>query len=154
MKKLMILFMVLLVVFSFGCKKEVVQEQPEIPTETIETTMTETAEDMTPAAETTEADTTEVVDERLSDTTEILIYQGIEVDPFELTVKVGQEVTWTNMPEIGKKSRKFQIIGDKQDPFESDLLDVGESFTHTYTKAGTYQYVIAPGSAGKVIVVE
>jgi amicyanin len=68
--------------------------------------------------------------------------------PTELRIKVGQTVTWTN-----EDSAQHDVVAN-DGSFKSELLSKGQSFSFTFTKAGTYDYVCtlhAPMKA-KVIV--
>ncbi len=63
-----------------------------------------------------------------------------------LTVKVGQTVTWTNDDDIPHTV----VATDKS--FKSKVLDTGESFSFTFTKAGLVPYFCSlhPHMTGKV----
>jgi amicyanin len=69
-------------------------------------------------------------------------------DPQEITVKVGDTVTWVN-----QDAPKHDVVADNGE-FKSSLFDKGQSFSFTFTKAGTYPYhcSIHPGMTGTVIV--
>jgi plastocyanin len=69
-------------------------------------------------------------------------------DPQEVTVKVGDTVTWVN-----EDAPKHDVVADNGE-FKSQLFDKGQSFSYTFTKAGTYPYhcSIHPGMTGTVIV--
>ena len=54
--------------------------------------------------------------------------------PATLTVKVGTKVTWTN-----NDSATHTVTAD-QGAFDSGDLPTGQSFSFTFTKAGTYSY--------------
>jgi plastocyanin len=70
--------------------------------------------------------------------------------PGTLTVKRGTTVTWTN------KDDDVHTVKSDAGPqaFKSSALDTGDSFTITFDKAGTYQYIcsIHPHMQGKIIV--
>ncbi len=61
--------------------------------------------------------------------------------PEKIKVKVGTKVTWTN-----KDSAKHDIAPDTESPdfVASELLAKGESYSFTFTKAGTYNYHCSP----------
>ncbi len=69
-------------------------------------------------------------------------------DPQEITVKVGDTVTWVN-----QDAPKHDVVADNGE-FKSSLFDKGQSFSFTFTKTGTYPYhcSIHPGMTGTVIV--
>lgn len=54
--------------------------------------------------------------------------------PATITVKAGTTVTWTNRDDI-----PHTVVADDK-TFKSKVLDTGEKFTFTPTKAGTYGY--------------
>lgn len=72
--------------------------------------------------------------------------------PATLTIKAGQTVTWTNNDSAthtvtSGTNRTFDGKYDKS-------LKQGESWSHTYSDPGTYEYYCKPhtGMTGKVIV--
>ncbi|HLG62304.1 MAG TPA: cupredoxin family copper-binding protein [Ktedonosporobacter sp.] len=54
--------------------------------------------------------------------------------PASLTVKVGTKVTWTN------NDSATHTVTDLKGAFDSGDLPTGQSFSFTFTKAGTYNY--------------
>lgn len=66
--------------------------------------------------------------------------------PQNQTVKIGTTVTWTN-----DDPAPHQIAGSN---FGSQPLNTGDSFSFTFTKAGTYDYhcAIHPSMTGQIIV--
>jgi plastocyanin len=54
--------------------------------------------------------------------------------PASLTVKTGTKVTWTN------KDAVTHTVTADQGAFNSGLLSPGNSFSFTFTQAGTYSY--------------
>lgn len=73
---------------------------------------------------------------------------GFAFNPSELRIKVGQTVTWTN-----EDSTAHNVVAN-DGSFKSETLQKGESFSHTFDKAGTFDYVCtfhAPMKA-KIIV--
>lgn len=71
----------------------------------------------------------------------------LEFEPEELTVDVGDEVTWAWTERLAHNV----VANDKT--FESDVLSTG-TFTHTFTEAGEYPYecTLHPGMEGVIIV--
>jgi len=67
--------------------------------------------------------------------------------PVQLTVKVGQTVTWTNRDDI-----PHTVVSDGA--FKSKAMDTDEKFSYTFAKPGTYNYFcsIHPKMIGKVVV--
>lgn len=68
--------------------------------------------------------------------------------PSTLTVAVGATVTWTNREDIPHK------VDSTDNLFKSKLLDKNESFSYTFSEAGTYSYScsIHPKMTGKIVV--
>jgi plastocyanin len=69
-------------------------------------------------------------------------------DPQQVTVKVGDTVTWVN-----QDSPNHDVVADNGE-FKSELFANSGSFSFTFTKAGTYPYhcSIHPGMVGTVVV--
>jgi plastocyanin len=69
-------------------------------------------------------------------------------DPQTVTIKVGDTVTWLN-----QDAPQHDVVADSGE-FKSDLFDKGQSFSFTFTKAGTYPYhcSIHPGMTGTIVV--
>ena len=74
--------------------------------------------------------------------------KNLKFDPATVTVKVGDTVTWTN-----EDSAQHDVIADNGE-FKSDLFGKGETFSFTFTKAGTYPYscTVHAGMTGSVTV--
>lgn len=68
--------------------------------------------------------------------------------PATITVPAGTEVTWMNRDDI-----PHTVVGNDKE-FKSKVLDTGEKFSHTFTKAGAYSYFCSlhPKMTGKVVV--
>jgi plastocyanin len=75
--------------------------------------------------------------------------EGIQFEPAELTVAVGDTVTWTNNDSTG-----HDVAGDDFDSGESGGMAEGDTFEHTFDEAGTFDYVCTehPGMEGTVTV--
>jgi plastocyanin len=67
-------------------------------------------------------------------------------NPKQSTVKIGTTVTWTN-----DDPAPHQIAGSI---FNSQTLNTGDSYSFTFTQAGTYDYhcAIHPSMTGQIIV--
>lgn len=61
--------------------------------------------------------------------------------PKQITVKVGTTVTWTNQDSV-KHDIKMEN-GSSEGP-SSELLAKGESYSYTFDRAGTYNYLCTP----------
>ncbi len=68
--------------------------------------------------------------------------------PQTLTVPVGATVTWTNSDDIP------HTVVSTDGLFKSKVRDTDETFSYTFTKAGTYSYFcsVHPKMVGKVVV--
>ncbi|MCC6313808.1 MAG: hypothetical protein IT337_07320 [Thermomicrobiales bacterium] len=94
---------------------------------------------------------------------------GLRFDPADVTVKVGQTVTWENASPIQHTSTddpsknpvasahpEFSVLPDGAEAWDSGLVDPGKTFSHTFTVAGTYHYFCIPhalsGMLGTVTV--
>ena len=68
--------------------------------------------------------------------------------PGDVTVGVGTTVTWTNRDDIP------HTVVSTDGVFKSKARDTDETFSYTFTKAGTYSYYcsIHPKMTGKVVV--
>ena len=60
--------------------------------------------------------------------------QGYVYVPDELTVAVGDRVTWTSISNV-----THNVAADDHS-FESDLMNYGDSFAHTFLTPGIYAY--------------
>jgi amicyanin len=69
--------------------------------------------------------------------------------PTEVKVAVGTTVTWTNRDDI-----PHTVVSTDKTTFKSKVLDTDQSFSFTFTKAGTYEYFcsIHPHMTGRVVV--
>ncbi len=70
--------------------------------------------------------------------------------PGTLTVKVGTTVTWTNKDDIGHTATSDNGV------FDSGMLQKGQSYSFTFSQAGTYGYFCKPHPymVGTIVVVE
>jgi amicyanin len=69
--------------------------------------------------------------------------------PAELTITVGDTVTWTNRDPM------IHTATSVNGAFDSGDLDQGESYSLTFTAAGTYDYLCTPhpSMTGRIVVV-
>jgi plastocyanin len=69
--------------------------------------------------------------------------------PATINVNVGDSVTWTN-----QDSAAHTVTSDTAGVFGSGQLAQGQSFSHTFTQAGTFTYhcAIHPTMTGSVVV--
>ncbi len=71
-------------------------------------------------------------------------------DPQEITIAVGEEVTWRN-----DDTAEHNVVGrGVEDPAKSDSLGLGQTYTWRALQAGTMDYVctIHPNMTGQVVV--
>jgi plastocyanin len=68
--------------------------------------------------------------------------------PAETEVPVGATVVWTNGDDIP------HTVVDADHKYKSSALDTGDTFSHTFTEPGTYEYFCSlhPHMTGKIIV--
>ena len=74
--------------------------------------------------------------------------KNIAFSPADVTIKVGQTVTWTN-----QDSAQHDVVAN-DGAFKSDLLDTGQTFSFTFPQAGTFSFYcsIHPQMKGSVTV--
>lgn len=75
---------------------------------------------------------------------------GSAFSPATLTVTAGTTVTWTNNDSVS------HTIADDDGIFTSGTLSRGQTYSHTYSDAGTFPYHcgIHPSMTGTVVVTE
>ncbi|WP_206785576.1 plastocyanin/azurin family copper-binding protein [Amycolatopsis sp. MtRt-6] len=61
---------------------------------------------------------------------------GYKFSPADLTINVGDTVTWTNHDTAPHNV----VVTDGPEKFTSPTLQTGQTFSHTFTKAGKYSY--------------
>jgi len=102
----------------------------------------------TPANTTSSSDQMANMDQKTSssntDTSQPAQANTVEIKDFaygpaSTTVKVGTKVTWTNQDSV-----EHTITADNGDGPQSELFGKGQSFSYTFTKAGTYAYHCKP----------
>jgi plastocyanin len=73
---------------------------------------------------------------------------GFAFDPATITIKAGQSVTWTN-----KDGVVHTVTADDHSWTSGDIAN-GQTFTQTFSTAGTYKYFCAvhPNMVGTVVV--
>lgn len=67
-------------------------------------------------------------------------------EPEVITIKVGDSITWTN-------DGAYPRSATSTDNFDSGIIAPGESYTHAFTEAGTYEYFALSHMAMKGTVV-
>ena len=68
--------------------------------------------------------------------------RSITFDPVEITIGVGESVTWTNMDFVIPHTATSGNSGDEDlgAVFRSVRLSQGETITHTFNEAGEFIY--------------
>jgi len=81
--------------------------------------------------------------------TNTIMIKNFAFNPSTLTVKVGTTVTWTN-----EDSTPHQLISDSGNEISSQSLSNGQTYSHAFNTAGTFDYhcSIHPTMKGKIIV--
>jgi len=74
--------------------------------------------------------------------------ENFKFDPATLTVPAGSTVTWTN------KDEEPHTVAAKDGSFHSSSLDTKGTYSFTFTKPGSYDYIcsIHPFMTGTVVV--
>jgi plastocyanin len=82
------------------------------------------------------------------DTTNVITIDNFTFTPPELTVAVGTTVKWINHDDIP------HLVVNKDKVFRSNALDTDDSYSFTFTSAGTFEYFcgLHPQMVGKVVV--
>lgn len=87
--------------------------------------------------------------QRATAATAAVVIQNFAFAPASLTINVGDTVVWTQKDAVG-----HTVTSDNNTWQESPLLQQGQTFKFTFTKAGTYTYHCSPHPymIGKIIV--
>jgi plastocyanin len=82
------------------------------------------------------------------DATNVITIDNFTFSPKELTVAVGTTVKWVNHDDIP------HLVVEKKTTFRSKALDTDDSYSYTFTGAGTFDYFcgLHPHMVGQVIV--
>jgi plastocyanin len=75
--------------------------------------------------------------------------KDIKFDPGKVTIDAGDTVTWVNDDTVG-----HDVTGDDFKSGDPGALAQGDTYEHTFDKAGTFDYVctVHPGMEGTVTV--
>jgi plastocyanin len=75
--------------------------------------------------------------------------KDIKFNPSTVNIKAGDTVTWTNDDSVG-----HDVTGDGFKSGDAGGLQSGDTFKHTFDKAGTFKYrcTVHPGMTGEVDV--
>jgi plastocyanin len=82
------------------------------------------------------------------DGTNVITIDNFTFSPKELTVAVGTTVKWVNHDDIP------HLVVEKKTTFRSKALDTDDSYSYTFTSAGTFDYFcgLHPHMVGQVVV--
>jgi plastocyanin len=82
------------------------------------------------------------------DATDVITIDNFTFTPKELTIAVGTTVKWVNHDDIP------HTVVEKKTTFRSKALDTDDSYSFTFTSAGTFDYFcgLHPHMVGQVIV--
>ena len=82
------------------------------------------------------------------DATNVITIDNFTFSPKELTIAVGTTVKWVNHDDIP------HLVVEKKTTFRSKALDTDDSYSYTFTSAGTFDYFcgLHPHMVGQVIV--
>lgn len=72
----------------------------------------------------------------------LVVMQGSQFQPTTLNVRVGDTVTWRNDDAVA-----HTVTSDAGSELDSPMLEPGETWTHTFTRAGAFEYHCTPHSA-------
>ena len=74
---------------------------------------------------------------------------GFAFSPSEIRIKSGSTITWTN-----EDSASHTVSSDSGKELDSQTLDKGQSYEHTFDQKGTYNYhcKFHSGMKGKIVV--
>lgn len=78
-----------------------------------------------------------------------VVMKGIMFKPKEITVKVGDTITWRNDDPVD-----HDVTDTATSKFKSETMGEGDTFEYTAEEAGTIEYVctIHPGMTGSITV--
>ena len=81
--------------------------------------------------------------------------KNIQFDPKDITVKAGEEITFTNDEAVAHDVHKTSGPGEDFASGPTGGMQEGDTFELTLDKPGKYEYVCdvhAPGMAGRITV--
>src|SRR5581483_2938451 len=72
----------------------------------------------------------------------LVVIRSYQFQPTSLNVRAGDTVTWRNDDNVA-----HTVTSDSGSELDSPLLQPGQSWTHTFSNAGTYDYHCTPHSS-------
>jgi plastocyanin len=81
----------------------------------------------------------------------VVIIHDYKFEPKVLTVPVGATVTWVNHDNAPHTATRMSF---HDEPFDTNRLPEGETYSHTFRTAGSYGYLCAyhQGMTGTIVV--
>lgn len=70
--------------------------------------------------------------------THTIVIEGMQFTPTRLTIRPGDSVTWVNKEIVAHTAT---TPASAKRPFDSGMLAVGQSWTRSFTAAGSYDYI-------------
>ena len=86
----------------------------------------------------TETRTVNVIDNSNNPTTHYIDIQGMAFSPSSITINVGDTIVWTNYDSAS------HTVTSNDGTFDSGSISNGNTFSFTFTSAGTFNYYCAP----------
>ena len=86
----------------------------------------------------TETRTVNVIDNSNNPTTHYIDIQGYAFSPSSITINVGDTIVWTNYDSAS------HTVTSNDGTFDSGSISNGDTFSFTFTSAGTFNYYCAP----------
>ena len=86
----------------------------------------------------TETRTVNVIDNSNNPTTHYIDIQGYAFSPSSITINVGDTIVWTNYDSAS------HTVTSNDGTFDSGSISTGNTFSFTFTSAGTFNYYCAP----------
>ena len=86
----------------------------------------------------TETRTVNVIDNSNNPTTHYIDIQGYAFSPSSITINVGDTIVWTNYDSAS------HTVTSNDGTFDSGGISTGNTFSFTFTSAGTFNYYCAP----------
>lgn len=78
--------------------------------------------------------------EELPSTSHVVIIKDLKLEPRELNISVGDTVVWKDEDEWEKEGETKHYLVAHSNEFRSPHLYYGDTFSHTFSKKGTFTY--------------
>jgi plastocyanin len=83
--------------------------------------------------------------------------EQLRFEPAHVTIKAGQAITWNNVSQmphtatgdpgqnpVAKSHPEYIQLPDGAEPWGSEMLQPGDTYSHTFTTPGEYHYICIP----------